>query len=127
MRPAVAAAVSLGGFVATLALLLLTPLGEDLVVSAVVLVGLVVALVLTALRRIRAVAIPWLAVPPLSALTLWSFSAPNFYVAAAAAAGSGWILVGLVLLVRLLSVNRRSRAAASTWPGAGRSSSDCCS
>jgi hypothetical protein len=66
-----------------------------------VLAGLVVALVLAAITRIQAETVPWLAVPPLTALTLWSFSAPSAYVAAAVAAVGGWCLVGVVLLVRL--------------------------
>ena len=102
---------------ATLALLLVTPLGDELFVSAAVLVGLVVATVLAALRRLPAEAIPWLAVPPLSALTLWSFSAPNAYVFAAVGAVVGWCLVGLVLLVRLLSRAPATRSEYVVWGG----------
>jgi hypothetical protein len=114
VRPAVAAALSLGGFGATLALLLLLP-SDGFVVGAALVLGLLASVVLAALRRLQLDAVPWLAVPPLAALTLWAFSAPALYPFAAIAAVVGWCLVGAVLFVRLFILVRRPLGRREAW------------
>jgi hypothetical protein len=87
-------------FSGTLALVLWAPDAAFLVL-AIVLLGLLI------LPFVRIDLTPWLLAPPLAAVTLWSGSAPGYYVLPLAGATLVAALLGVVMIVRFSLLQRR--------------------
>lgn len=130
MRTATFAASAVLSFGLTLIVLTLAPLpAEAVAASLLVLVVAILCLgVVALLAAIRGGPddlwvdrVPLVVVPPLAALTLWSLSVPGADIFAAAIAVFIWLVVGVVLVVRVLTLLARApvrREPLALWTGA---------
>jgi hypothetical protein len=111
VRTAIGVPVALVLFCGTTALLLWEP-GTAFVVLPVI------ALCLVTVPFFRIDVTPWIAAPPLAAVTLWAGSAPGYYVLPLFGAAVCAALFGLVMLIRFGPLRRRRpppREARRTW------------
>ncbi len=111
VRIAIGAPLALVLFCGTIGLLLWEP-GTAFIVLPLS------ALCLLTMPFVRIDVTPWLAAPPLAAVTLWAGSAPGYYVLPLVGASFCAVLFGLVMLVRFGPLRRRkppTREARRPW------------